>query len=79
MGISNMSTIVKERNPQGRIIKVEGQSLRDGYKILQLRIRWTIPEYNDNVDKAKGTYLQACADQMREYPGYVYHCHILPQ
>lgn len=50
----------------------------DGYRVLQLRARWAKPDYNEAVDKPKGTYFHVPADQMREYPGYVYHCHILP-
>jgi FtsP/CotA-like multicopper oxidase with cupredoxin domain len=50
----------------------------DGYRVLQLRTRWAKPDYNEAVDKPKGDYFHVPADQMREYPGYVYHCHILP-
>jgi hypothetical protein len=50
----------------------------DGYRVLQLRARWAKPEYNEALHKPKGEYFHVPADQMREYPGYVYHCHILP-
>jgi FtsP/CotA-like multicopper oxidase with cupredoxin domain len=50
----------------------------DAFKVLQCRTRWAKPEYNEEVDKENGSYFHVPADQMREYPGYVYHCHILP-
>lgn len=49
----------------------------EGFKMLQIRIRWTKSGYNQAEDKPRGTYFHIPVDQLREYPGYVYHCHIL--
>jgi hypothetical protein len=46
------------------------------FKVLQYRIRWTKSNYTA-ADKAAGTYFHVPNDQLREFPGYVYHCHIL--
>jgi hypothetical protein len=45
--------------------------------VLQFRTRWSKSNYTASVDDPIGSYFHAPADTMREYPGYVYHCHIL--
>lgn len=50
----------------------------ESYKMLHYRIRWTKSDYNETIDKPRQTYFNVPADQLIEYPGYVYHCHILP-
>jgi hypothetical protein len=50
----------------------------EGFQAFQLRVRWAKPDYNEAKDKATGNFFHIPADQMREYPGFVYHCHILP-
>ena len=42
-------------------------------KVFVLRIRWTKPSYTGEND----TYFNVPIDQLREYPGFVYHCHFL--
>jgi hypothetical protein len=46
------------------------------FKVLQLRIRWTKSEFAE-ADRTAGKYFNIPNDQLREYPGFVYHCHIL--
>ncbi len=45
--------------------------------MLHYRIRWAKSDYNETEGKW-GRYFNIPADQLIEYPGYVYHCHILP-
>jgi hypothetical protein len=47
------------------------------YKAFQFRVRWAKSSYDESKDKATGNFFHAPADELREYPGYVYHCHIL--
>ena len=49
----------------------------DGFKMLHYRMRWTKSNYTEKEDKPRGTYFHVPAGQLIEYPGYVYHCHIL--
>ncbi len=49
----------------------------DAFKMLHYRMRWTKSNYTEKEDKPRGTYFHVPADQLREYPGFVYHCHIL--
>ena len=49
----------------------------EAFKVLQYRIRWTKSNFTAE-DAAAGRYFHVPADQLREYPGFVYHCHILP-
>lgn len=46
----------------------------DGGKVFVYRIRWAKSSYVDNVGD---TPFHVPVDQLREYPGFVYHCHIL--
>ncbi len=46
------------------------------FKALRYRIRWTKSEFTEK-DAKDGTYFNVPNDQLREFPGYVYHCHIL--
>jgi hypothetical protein len=46
------------------------------FKALHYRIRWTKSEFTAK-DAKDGTYFNVPNDQLREFPGYVYHCHIL--
>jgi spore coat protein A, manganese oxidase len=62
--------------------KVEYSQWKDtafvtGFEVLQFRMRWSKSNYTAAVDDPIGSYFHAPADTMREYPGYVYHCHIL--
>lgn len=45
----------------------------DAYKVFVYRIRWTKTDYKGGDD----TYFNVPLDQLREYPGFLYHCHIL--
>jgi FtsP/CotA-like multicopper oxidase with cupredoxin domain len=48
----------------------------DPFLVRQVRIRWTKTDY----DPSKGDtypYFSVPEDELLEYPGYVYHCHIL--
>lgn len=45
----------------------------DGFKVLVSRIRWTKNNYKGGND----TFFNVPLDQLREYPGFLYHCHIL--
>jgi hypothetical protein len=91
-GISGLDLFVKDENDQYKYV-VDGEGTVspkagyskwkdtvyiDGFKVLQCRTRWTKPEYKQEVDAPEGSYFHVPADQMREYPGFVYHCHILP-
>jgi FtsP/CotA-like multicopper oxidase with cupredoxin domain len=44
-------------------------------KVFHYRIRWAKSDYNQTRDKSN--YFNVPSDQLREYPGFVYHCHIL--
>jgi len=39
-------------------------------------VRWTKNDYEEGVTP-KDTYFSIPLDQLREYPGFVYHCHII--
>lgn len=45
----------------------------DKFTVFRYRIRWTMSDY-----KKGGPYFHVPVDQLREFPGFVYHCHILP-
>jgi spore coat protein A, manganese oxidase len=48
----------------------------DAKTVSVFRIRWAKSAYDKN--KVGGdTYFHVPLDQLREYPGFVYHCHIL--
>lgn len=40
------------------------------------RVRWTKNDYNATASP-KDTYFNIPLDQLRQYPGFVYHCHII--
>lgn len=40
--------------------------------VFTYRIRWTMSDYEYGRP-----YFHVPVDQLREFPGYVYHCHIL--
>jgi FtsP/CotA-like multicopper oxidase with cupredoxin domain len=46
------------------------------YSVSVLRIRWTMTEYDEKVQAYP--YFKIPEDQLMEFPGFVYHCHILP-
>ncbi len=46
------------------------------YSISVFRIRWTMTEYNEKFRSYP--YFKIPEDQLMEFPGFVYHCHILP-
>jgi FtsP/CotA-like multicopper oxidase with cupredoxin domain len=48
----------------------------DPFKVQQFRIRWAKSDFTE-ADRAVGKYFNVPNDQLREYPGFVYHCHIL--
>ena len=50
----------------------------NGYQAFQLRIRWAKSSYDSKIDDPRGSYFNVPVDQLREFPGFVYHCHILP-
>ena len=45
----------------------------DAFKVFVFRIRWTKNSYKGGDD----TYFNVPLDQLREYPGFIYHCHVL--
>ena len=46
------------------------------FKVQQFRIRWAKSDFTE-TDRASGQYFNIPNDQLREYPGFVYHCHIV--
>lgn len=46
------------------------------YSVSVLRIRWAMTEYDEKVQAYP--YFKIPEDQLMEFPGFVYHCHILP-
>lgn len=46
------------------------------YTVMVLRVRWASTNYDENV--APYPYFSRSEDEMMEFPGFVYHCHILP-
>lgn len=47
-------------------------ALVDPFTVFRYRIRWAMSDY-----KKGGPYFNVPVDQLREFPGFVYHCHIL--
>ena len=64
-------------SPKPYYARWKDTALVEGFKVLQFRIRWAKSNYTE-ADKAAGTYFHVPNDQLREYPGFIYHCHILP-
>jgi hypothetical protein len=64
-------------SPKNFYSKWKDTAYVEGQKAFQYRIRWTKSNFDEKVDPVKGTYFHVPADQLREYPGFVYHCHIL--
>jgi hypothetical protein len=50
--------------------------LVEAFQVSVLRIRWAKSAYDENNNK-NDDYFNVPADQLREYPGFLYHCHIL--
>jgi hypothetical protein len=88
--ISGLDLFLRDNSGAYKYIKDEGKASPkvfysrwkdtayvEGHKALQYRIRWTKSDFDEKVDVAKGTYFNVPADQLREFPGFVYHCHIL--
>jgi hypothetical protein len=46
------------------------------YSVSVLRIRWAMTEYDEKVQAYP--YFKIPEDQLMEFPGFAYHCHILP-
>jgi hypothetical protein len=46
------------------------------YEVAVIRVRWTATTYDENVQAYP--YFHIPEDQLMEFPGFVYHCHILP-
>lgn len=64
-------------SPKPYYARWKDTALVEAFRVLQYRIRWTKSNYTE-ADKAAGTYFHVPNDQLREYPGFIYHCHILP-
>jgi FtsP/CotA-like multicopper oxidase with cupredoxin domain len=50
-------------------------ALIEKQKVFVYRIRWTKSAYDEK--KEEDPFFHVPIDQLREYPGFVYHCHIL--
>jgi FtsP/CotA-like multicopper oxidase with cupredoxin domain len=46
------------------------------YTVAVIRIRWASTGYDES--KQRYPFFKVPEDQLIEFPGYVYHCHILP-
>jgi hypothetical protein len=46
------------------------------YSVSVLRVRWASTTYDENVQAYP--YFNIPEDHLMEFPGFVYHCHILP-
>ena len=46
------------------------------FTVMVLRVRWTSTNYDPAIKKYP--YFAVPEDQLMEFPGFVYHCHILP-
>jgi hypothetical protein len=51
-------------------------SLVPAFSVFVLRVRWASNTYNPKVRSYP--YFNIPEDDIIEFPGYVYHCHILP-
>lgn len=49
----------------------------DPYSVFVIRVRWTSNRYSDPTMQAY-PYFSIPESHLIEFPGYVYHCHILP-
>ncbi len=46
------------------------------YTVTRIRIRWAMNSYN--ASQSPYPYFNYGEDELMEFPGMVYHCHILP-
>ncbi len=50
--------------------------LIDAYTVAVMRVRWASTGYDES--KQRYPFFSIPEDQLIEFPGFVYHCHILP-